>query len=191
MTSLTNHATWLAGYIPDLPTPFDESGAIDLAAFERLCERQIEAGVSAVVVGETIGETSTLTPGEHETISAPRSRSRAAGFASLPAQDPIRPARPSNWPAAPKPPAPTRCFRSCPITTSRCNQASTHIFRRWPARPRCPSSCTTFPPEPSASCPTKRWRGSPHRSSSSDCGMAPAMLRARCGCGRCCRTGSG
>ena len=68
MTSLANPATWLAGYIPDLPTPFDESGAIDLTAFERLCERQIKAGVSAIVVGETTGEASTLTPAEHETI---------------------------------------------------------------------------------------------------------------------------
>ena len=59
-------ATWLAGYIPDLPTPFDEGGDVDLAAFARLCERQIEAGVSAIVVGETAGEASTLTPAEHD-----------------------------------------------------------------------------------------------------------------------------
>jgi 4-hydroxy-tetrahydrodipicolinate synthase len=64
----TNSANWLSGYIPDLPTPFDESGAIDLTAFAILCERQIRAGVSAIVVGETTGEASTLTPGEHESI---------------------------------------------------------------------------------------------------------------------------
>lgn len=68
MTLLAKPAAWLAGYIPDLPTPFDESGAIDLAAFEWLCERQIKAGVSAIVVGETTGEASTLTPDEHEAI---------------------------------------------------------------------------------------------------------------------------
>jgi 4-hydroxy-tetrahydrodipicolinate synthase len=68
MAALANPATWLAGYIPDLPTPFDVSGAIDLTAFERLCERQIRAGVSAIVAGETTGEASTLTPAEHETI---------------------------------------------------------------------------------------------------------------------------
>jgi 4-hydroxy-tetrahydrodipicolinate synthase len=61
-------ATWLAGYIPDLPTPFDENDRIDLAAFAKLCERQIEAGVPAVVVCETAGEASTLTPAEQETI---------------------------------------------------------------------------------------------------------------------------
>ena len=52
-----------------------------------------------------------------------------------------------------------RCFRSCPITTSRCNPAFSRIFRRSPRQPRCPSSCTTFPPAPSANCPTIRWHG--------------------------------
>src|ERR1700688_729842 len=61
-------ATWLAGYIPDLPTPFDTSGGVDLAAFARLCERQIDAGVSAIVICETAGEASTLTAAEQETI---------------------------------------------------------------------------------------------------------------------------
>src|SRR6202030_2173398 len=68
MTPLANSTAWLAGYIPDLPTPFDEAGAIDLAAFANLCERQIRAGVSAIVAGETTGEASTLTPVEHDTI---------------------------------------------------------------------------------------------------------------------------
>jgi 4-hydroxy-tetrahydrodipicolinate synthase len=70
-----------SGYIPDLPTPFDAKGAVDLNAFRRLCERQIEAGVSALVVGETAGETSTLSVAEHESlihaaveIARPRSR---------------------------------------------------------------------------------------------------------------------
>src|SRR6266849_2011171 len=68
MTTLAHPATWLAGYIPDLPTPFDENDRIDLAAFAKLCERQIEAGVPAIVVCETAGEASTLTPAEQETI---------------------------------------------------------------------------------------------------------------------------
>jgi 4-hydroxy-tetrahydrodipicolinate synthase len=68
MTQVVNPATWLAGYIPDLPTPFDASGGLDLTAFAKLCESQIEAGVSAIVVGETAGEASTLTPVEHDTI---------------------------------------------------------------------------------------------------------------------------
>src|SRR5215475_6930723 len=66
--SPANPATWLTGYIPDLPTPFDESGRIDLTAFARLCERQIAAGVSAIVVCETAGEASTLSPDEQENV---------------------------------------------------------------------------------------------------------------------------
>jgi 4-hydroxy-tetrahydrodipicolinate synthase len=68
MTVLAKPATWLAGYIPDLPTPFDDSDRLDLTAFATLCERQIEAGVPAIVVCETAGEVSTLTPAEQETI---------------------------------------------------------------------------------------------------------------------------
>jgi 4-hydroxy-tetrahydrodipicolinate synthase len=68
MIASSNPATWLAGYIPDIPTPFDETGAVDLAAFAKLCERQIEAGVTAILVSETGGESSTLTPAEQESI---------------------------------------------------------------------------------------------------------------------------
>src|SRR5450432_1473736 len=68
MTASVYSASWLAGYIPDLPTPFDDRGAVDLEALARLCERQIAAGVPAIVVCETAGEASTLTPAEQETI---------------------------------------------------------------------------------------------------------------------------
>src|SRR5712672_1846571 len=68
MTYLVKPVAWLAGYIPDLPTPFDEDDRIDITAFAKLCERQIEANVSAIVVGEIAGEASTLTPAEHDTI---------------------------------------------------------------------------------------------------------------------------
>jgi len=68
MTSFVNSTAWLTGTIPDLPTPFDEAGEVDLTAFARLCERQIQAGVSAIVAGETTGEASTLTPAEHDAI---------------------------------------------------------------------------------------------------------------------------
>jgi 4-hydroxy-tetrahydrodipicolinate synthase len=68
-TAVVNHpASWLAGYIPDLPTPFNAQGDVDLDAFRRLCERQIEAGLTALVVGETTGEASTLTPDEQSRI---------------------------------------------------------------------------------------------------------------------------
>jgi 4-hydroxy-tetrahydrodipicolinate synthase len=68
MTQLAKPAAWLAGYMPDLPTPFDDNDRIDLVAFAKLCERQIAADVPAIVVCETAGEASTLTPAEQETI---------------------------------------------------------------------------------------------------------------------------
>jgi 4-hydroxy-tetrahydrodipicolinate synthase len=68
-TAIAARATsWLAGYIPDLPTPFDTCGKVDLNAFRGLCERQIEAGAPALVVCETAGEASTVSPAEQETI---------------------------------------------------------------------------------------------------------------------------
>jgi 4-hydroxy-tetrahydrodipicolinate synthase len=68
MAFATNSAVWLAGYISDLPTPFDESGEIDWAAFAKICERQVEAGASAIVVAETAGEASNLTAAEHDAV---------------------------------------------------------------------------------------------------------------------------
>jgi 4-hydroxy-tetrahydrodipicolinate synthase len=68
-TAIAAKATsWLAGYIPDLPTPFDPCGKVDLNAFRGLCERQIAAGVPALVVCETAGEASTVSPAEQEAI---------------------------------------------------------------------------------------------------------------------------
>jgi hypothetical protein len=34
MTPFQQPFSWLAGYIPDLPTPFDDDGELDLAAFD-------------------------------------------------------------------------------------------------------------------------------------------------------------
>lgn len=61
---------WLGGFIADLPTPFDNDDGVDWHAFETLCERQIRSGATAVVVGETMGEDSTLGRDEHEEIVA-------------------------------------------------------------------------------------------------------------------------
>jgi 4-hydroxy-tetrahydrodipicolinate synthase len=49
-------ASWAAGYIPELPTPFDKTGGLDLGSLTNLCERLVEAGVSAIVVGGTAVE---------------------------------------------------------------------------------------------------------------------------------------
>ncbi|WP_342739099.1 4-hydroxy-tetrahydrodipicolinate synthase [Bradyrhizobium sp. B117] len=61
-------SAWFTGFIPDLPTPFDAADAVDLKAFAALCERQIAASAPAVVVCETAGEASTLSPAEQELV---------------------------------------------------------------------------------------------------------------------------
>ena len=58
----------LSGYAPALPTPFDENDRVDLPAFERMCQLHIQAGATALVVGGTTGEASTLSHGEHAEI---------------------------------------------------------------------------------------------------------------------------
>lgn len=77
-------ASWLGGYIPDLPTPFDSIHEVDLTSFRQLCERQIAAGATALVVGELTGEDSTLTAAEHSALvraAAQTARGRAAVIA--------------------------------------------------------------------------------------------------------------
>ncbi|MBR0836751.1 4-hydroxy-tetrahydrodipicolinate synthase [Bradyrhizobium manausense] len=59
-------SAWFTGFIPDLPTPFDAADAVDFKAFAALCERQVAAGVPAIVVCETAGEAPTLSPAEQE-----------------------------------------------------------------------------------------------------------------------------
>lgn len=58
----------LHGVHTALVTPFTASGELDLPAFERLCERQLAAGIHGLVVCGTTGETPTLTPEEWETL---------------------------------------------------------------------------------------------------------------------------
>ena len=61
-------SAWFTGFIPDLPTPFDTADAVDIKAFAALCERQIAASAPAIVVCETAGEASTLSPAEQELV---------------------------------------------------------------------------------------------------------------------------
>jgi 4-hydroxy-tetrahydrodipicolinate synthase len=80
MTSTLAHP-WLAGVITDLPSPFDAGDRLDLAAFAHLCERQLKAGATALLVGETVGELATLTADEHDdlirvAVQASRGRAR-------------------------------------------------------------------------------------------------------------------
>jgi 4-hydroxy-tetrahydrodipicolinate synthase len=62
------HVSRMSGYAPALPTPFDDDGKIDGAAFEQICQRQLEMRASALVVCGTTGEAPTLSPAEHSTL---------------------------------------------------------------------------------------------------------------------------
>ena len=68
MSAIGRHVSKLSGYAPALPTPFDAEGAVDAAAFERLCDRQVQMGATALVVCGTTGEAPTLRPAEHHVL---------------------------------------------------------------------------------------------------------------------------
>ena len=167
MTSVSNPAIWLAGYIPDIPTPLDEHGAVDLAAFARLCERQIDAGVTAIVVGETGGEASTLTPAEQEDIIRAAVKVARGRVRVVAGADPIRPVWRSSWRSAPKVAGADALLSVVPYYNKPMQAGIQAHSGRLQSRPRCRSSCTTFHPGPCASCPMTRYCGSPVRDTSS------------------------
>ena len=68
MTTIGRQVSRLSGYAPALPTPFDDEGYIDSAAFEKFCDCQIQDGATALVVCGTTGEAPTLSPAEHRTL---------------------------------------------------------------------------------------------------------------------------
>src|SRR6195256_300372 len=68
MAGIGRHVSRLRGYAPALPTPFGDSGDLDVAVLERLCRRQLEEGATALVVCGTTGEAPTLSRAEHHTI---------------------------------------------------------------------------------------------------------------------------
>ena len=68
MLTIGRHVSKLSGYAPALPTPFDAEDHVDRVAFERLCDRQIAEGATALVVAGTTGEAPTLSPAEHRTL---------------------------------------------------------------------------------------------------------------------------
>lgn len=60
----------LHGCITALVTPFDASGALDLAAMEALVERQLLGGVTGLVVAGSTGEAAALTGEEFSSLVA-------------------------------------------------------------------------------------------------------------------------
>jgi 4-hydroxy-tetrahydrodipicolinate synthase len=68
MRILGRHVSRLSGYASAVPTPFDETGALDRAALAQFCDRQIYEGATALIVCGTTGEAPTLSRAEHEQI---------------------------------------------------------------------------------------------------------------------------
>jgi 4-hydroxy-tetrahydrodipicolinate synthase len=68
MTCARQQILGLSGYAPALPTPFNDADQIDVPALERLCDRQIREGATALVVCGTTGEAPNLSRAEHDTI---------------------------------------------------------------------------------------------------------------------------
>ncbi len=58
----------LQGVYTAIVTPFNDDGSIDTAAFERLLDRQIAAGVDGIVPVGTTGESATLDVDEHSRV---------------------------------------------------------------------------------------------------------------------------
>lgn len=78
-----------SGVCTALPTPFDQ-GRVDGPALRRLIERQIDAGVSALLACGTTGESSTLSPEEWEyavKLTVDTSRGRALVIAGTGTND--------------------------------------------------------------------------------------------------------
>ena len=67
----------LRGSMTALVTPF-KNGAVDFPAYDRLIERQIDAGTSVLIPAGTTGEATTLTVAEHKDVIA-RCVAKAAG----------------------------------------------------------------------------------------------------------------
>jgi 4-hydroxy-tetrahydrodipicolinate synthase len=65
-----------------LVTPFDEAGAVDFAALDRLVDHVVEGGVDYIVALGTTAETPTLSHGERAAVAA-AIRSRTAGRVPL------------------------------------------------------------------------------------------------------------
>ncbi|QLE01011.1 dihydrodipicolinate synthase family protein [Galbibacter sp. BG1] len=61
------HVQW-EGVMPAVTTKFDENDSLDLQMFEVNIKAQLEAGVSGIILGGTLGEASTLTDEEKVTL---------------------------------------------------------------------------------------------------------------------------
>lgn len=65
MFAIGGHIAKLAGFAPELATPFTADDQVEYETFEWLCDLQIMHGATALVVGATTGEAWTLSSAEH------------------------------------------------------------------------------------------------------------------------------
>ena len=70
MKNITKKQLPFRGVGTALVTPFDPLGRVDLPTFSRLCLRQLEGGVSALIVAGTTGEAVTLRKSERAALLA-------------------------------------------------------------------------------------------------------------------------
>lgn len=56
------------GVMPAVTTKFDDNDKLDLVTFEKNIRAQLQAGVNGIILGGTLGEASTLTADEKETL---------------------------------------------------------------------------------------------------------------------------
>jgi 4-hydroxy-tetrahydrodipicolinate synthase len=56
------------GIFPALTTPFTANDELDLPMFEKNLNAQVTAGVHGVIIGGSLGESSTLSPSEQEEL---------------------------------------------------------------------------------------------------------------------------
>lgn len=70
MVSQRDELVYLKGSICALATPYDDSGVLDLAAFSRLIDYQLDNGTQGLVVAGSTGEAHMLTQTEFERLLA-------------------------------------------------------------------------------------------------------------------------
>ena len=97
------------GIIPAVTTPFDASGAIDVAGLEGNLATLLDAGVHGVVATGTMGEAGSLSTAERRTVVESVARVVDGRVPVIAGH--LRPARPlprSPWPPTPPRRAPAR-----------------------------------------------------------------------------------
>ena len=55
--------------MPAITTQFSADNQLDLVAFKKNLNAQVNAGASGIILGGTLGEASTLTPNEKNTLA--------------------------------------------------------------------------------------------------------------------------